>query len=174
MRIAGIDASLTSTGFARNYGVGAQRSGVIKPDGLFGVERLQFILDQVASVTRLSEIVLLEGYAYGARNQAHQLGELGGVLRLAFHQIGVRLVVVPPTKLKKFATGSGKGGKDHIFAEAIRRLGYEGSSHDEADALWLLEMGLHFFDIEEKTKLPASRLSALQEWAQWEGARAEL
>jgi Holliday junction resolvasome RuvABC endonuclease subunit len=94
-------------------------------------------------------------------NQAHQIGELGGVLRLAFFQAEIPTIVIPPTKVKMFATGSGKGKKEGPLAEAIRRLEYGGSKHDEADALWLLQMALTHYELPGAISLPKSHTRAL-------------
>ena len=91
------------------------------------------------------DLVLIEGYAYARPYQAHQMGELGGVLRLALIKRRYPFIVITPGTLKKFATGNGNAGKDQMLSTAIRRLGYEGHDHNEADALWLLEMaGVHY------------------------------
>ena len=73
----------------------------------------------------------------------------------------VPIVEIPPTTLKKFATGSGNADKPKMLAEAIRRLAYGGSSLDEADALWLLQMGLHYYGGEGKIELPAKNYEAM-------------
>ena len=52
-------------------------------------------------------------------------------------------IEVAPTALKKFATGSGAAKKDAMKAAAIQHLGLDhDATDDEADALWLREVGL--------------------------------
>ena len=91
-------------------------------------------------------IELIEGFpegvvAFAAKGRAVvSLGELGGVVRVALHEYRHRVVEIPPTSRAKYATGKGNAGKAAVLAEAIRRLGYQGHSNDEADALWLYAM----------------------------------
>lgn len=174
MKIAAFDLSLTATGWARSLDSAptlgaAWESGVLKSKHK-GAARLWDLLNQIVRIGRVADLVILEGYAHAASYQAHQMGELGGVVRLGFLQAKVPVVVVPPTKLKAFATGTGGGKKERIFAECIRRLGYEGHSEDEADAIWLLQMGLHHYRLPGEVKLPKAQTERLADvkWPQIE------
>lgn len=166
VRVAGVDASLTSTGIATSWGV----LTVVKPRGdMRGPARLDHIEREVVSMIAGADVVVLEGYSLGSVYQQNRgtamvfTGELGGVLRLAFWRCGVPYVEIAPSKLKVFATGSGKGdAKGGILSEAVRRLGYAGTSHDEADALWLLQVGLHAYQHPQRVALPALHLRALE------------
>ena len=161
-----LDLSLTCIGWARTSPSGSGREvGTIKPKGT-GVRRLQDALSRVLHVARGSQLVLIEGYAFGRANRAHHLGELGGVIRLGLHQSRVRWIEVPPKCVKKLATGNGNASKNAVLAEAVRRLGYEGSSLDESDALWLLEGTLHHYGSPAATKLPRKHLG-FQSQAEW-------
>lgn len=150
-RLLALDLSLTSTGFARTWAdpevYCPAMSGTIPTDDLRGVERLQMILRNVyllcggfAENALRPHIVGIEGYAYAASNRAHQIGELGGVIRLALYQRGIPFIEIPPANVKKIATGVGNAGKYEVLTAAVRRLGYGGSSDDAADALWILEI----------------------------------
>lgn len=52
---------------------------------------------------------------------------------------GIEHSSVHTATLKKFATGSGRAGKEEMVQAAQKSLGYQGNDDDEADALWLLE-----------------------------------
>lgn len=165
MRLVGLDPSLTAIGWARSLDPAPAlgpvwESGVIHPKGR-GAPRLYNALWRVMEVVDGCDLVVIEEYAFNAHQGAHQIGELGGVLRLGLYQKKIPYVVIAPTKLKKFATGTGKGKKEAPFAEAIRRLNYERNSHDEADALWLLQMALHQYSLPGAIDLPQTHLSAL-------------
>ncbi len=90
----------------------------------------------------------IEGYAYGERFTAHQLGELGGVLRyraMGYFKKGLMPFphVVPPTSLKKFCLGRGGGkGTDKIaVAVAVNRLwGWELPDEHAYDAAVLAQV----------------------------------
>lgn len=104
--------------------------------------RLAEIRDRVLSHVNAHDVVIVEGYSYASKNQAHQLGELGGVVRLCLHEHGVQRVDVAPPTLKRFATGKGNAGKPDMLVAAIRS-GYEGPSDDNCvDAWWLRQLGL--------------------------------
>lgn len=136
-RVVGLDLSLTATGIATPEG---QRTIGTKARGC---ERLIELRDTIRKACELADLVAVEGYSFGSRNShAHALGELGGVVRVALHVASVPFVEVPPSSLKKFATGKGNAGKEEVLASAIRRLGYEGHDNNEADALWLRAMGM--------------------------------
>lgn len=45
-----------------------------------------------------------------------------------------------PSEIKMFATGKGNANKDMMVEAARKRLKYNGSDKDEADALWVLEL----------------------------------
>lgn len=167
-RVVGLDLSLTATGCA---GPAHQISWTIRSK-LKGCERLAFIREEVmrlcAPVERWeptwhmdAPLVVLEDYAFSrAAAHSHQLGELGGVVRLALHEAGVPFVAVVPSSLKKYATGKGNANKGEMLAAAIRRLGYEGADDNEADALWLRAMGLDALGA-PLVKLPESHRVAL-------------
>jgi Holliday junction resolvasome RuvABC endonuclease subunit len=136
-RIVGLDLSLTRTGVAMPDGT----VSVLRPSER-GMQRLAWLRREIALVVEGADLVAVEGYAYARANQAHQLGELGGVIRLLLHECGVRYVDVPPAVLKRYATGRGNAGKGQVLVEAVKRLGYEGSDDNEADALWLRALAL--------------------------------
>ena len=140
-RVLGLDLSLTATGFAYNDEV----VGVIRSKAK-GERRLAEIREAVLDFAHEADVVVLEGYAFARPNQAHQLGELGGVVRVALYDRRIPFAEVPPAVLKKFATGKGNATKDQVLAAAIRRFGFEGDDNNAADA-WLLRwMGLSVYE----------------------------
>ena len=139
-RVLGLDLSLTATGYAYNDEV----TGVIRSKAR-GMRRLAEIREAVLELAHEADVVVLEGYSYASANQAHQIGELGGVVRLALHDRRIPFVDVAPAALKKFATGKGNAPKDAMIAAAIRRFGFEGSDNNEADAWMLRCMGLTYY-----------------------------
>lgn len=136
-RVLGLDLSLTATGYAYNDEV----VGVWRVKSR-GAQRLVDIREVVANVAYQVDVVVLEGYSYASANQAHQIGELGGVIRAWLFEQHVPFVEVPPAVLKKFATGRGNADKDQVLAAAIRRFGFEGENNNAADAWLLRYMGL--------------------------------
>ncbi|MGK7312551.1 MAG: crossover junction endodeoxyribonuclease RuvC [Candidatus Longimicrobiales bacterium M2_2A_002] len=164
MTILALDLSLTCTGWAT-----ADACGTLSPPkgADRGTARLAWIRDAVLERVEAAELVVLEGYAYARGNRAHQIGELGGVIRLALHDRGVPYVEIPPSTLKKLATGKGNAGKERVLVEAVKRLRYAGSDNNEADALWLHQLALHALDLPGAVALPKLHLEAIDpdRWA---------
>lgn len=135
-RVLALDLSLTATGVAFPDGVTVTITTKDK-----GVERLATIREEVLACLGDGDWrpthVAIEGPAFGRANQMHALGQLAGVVYLALHEDGFDPVIVPPSSLKKYATGKGNAAKPEVLAAAIRRLDYDGHDDNEADALWL-------------------------------------
>lgn len=94
--------------------------------------------------------VVLEGYAYGKDYQAHQLGEVGGVIRVLLRELKTPFLVVSPVALKKFATGNHKASKDEMMAQATKEGASIKDDH-QADAYFLARVG-YFFNRENEVK----------------------
>lgn len=163
LSVLALDLSLTSTGWAHTDG----GIGTIEVDGS-GVERLDAILGRIIELSVGADLVLVEGYSMGSRktSHAHALGELGGLVRWSLWVRGIPYVEVPPSCLKKLATGKGNAKKEAVLAEAIRRLGYAGCSTDEADALWLLTAAQVRLNLPGAPQLPQTHLDGLTK-VQW-------
>jgi crossover junction endodeoxyribonuclease RuvC len=140
MKYAGIDPSLTSTGISIfTDAVNLVEVKRIRPKKLRGPARLAFIRDEVLSFLKKNKVkmVCLEGYAFGSKFAGPQLGELGGVLRLALYEEGIDFFILAPTGLKKYITGKGNASKDIVLKEVCKRWGFDTNSNDEADAYGL-------------------------------------
>ena len=55
--------------------------------------------------------IALEGYSFGSKGKVFHIAENTGVLKYKIHMTGVPVEVVPPTTVKKFATGKGNADK---------------------------------------------------------------
>lgn len=163
MNITALDMSLTATGWAKS----TDASGVLVPPKGHdrGMARLRWLRDSVLSAALGADLVVIEGYSFGSKgNAVINLGELGGVIRLALSDANKRYVEIPPSCVKLFATGKGNAPKDEVLAAAIRKLGYARANHNEADALWLLEMArAHYSDVTLRTESQDRALSKI-EW----------
>jgi Holliday junction resolvasome RuvABC endonuclease subunit len=163
--ILALDPSLTSTGWAR-YADGETTLGTIAGEDS-GMARLEKIRRQVASLAGEAGLVVIEGYSFASRGRAIvSLGELGGVLRHWLHTEGPPWAEIPPASRCKYATGKGNASKEAVLVAAVKRLDYGGHSHDEADALWLLQMALTHYQIPGAAQVPKAHRVALDgiEW----------
>ena len=160
MNILGLDPSLTSTGIC----TGDDCCIAYHPCDE-ETARLANIRNYVLGVCLEESIkcVIMEGYSYGSRTRAHALGELGGVLKVAFDEAWIPFVIVPPTSRAKFATGRGNAGKAEVISAVSFRTKRSWSGkgvEDRIDAWVLREMGLQRLG-ESQYKWPAENLKAL-------------
>lgn len=91
-------------------------------------------------------VVVIEGYAFASANQAHYLGEFGGILR---HHLWEFLDCkddlireCPPSTLCSFVMGRGGGGKNQMGANVAHRWGQVFTSDDEVDSYALARLAL--------------------------------
>lgn len=134
----GLDLSLTSTGISVN---GSTRSIRSKNKG---IERLIEIKDGILAVAQAESvgIVAIEGYSYASQySQAHSIGELGGVVKVAIRGMGLPMVIIPPTCRAKFATGKGNSGKLDVVASITAKTGllFTGADGNDRCDAWILE-----------------------------------
>jgi crossover junction endodeoxyribonuclease RuvC len=132
--IIALDLSLTATGYYDGCD-----SQVWKPKTK-GHQRLDFILAKVDE--QLGEVipaaVFIEGFSFGSQGRAiYEIGGLGYLVRHHLWELGYPYCEVPPSVLKKFATGRGNANKDEMLATAIRKFAFTGTDNNAADA-WLL------------------------------------
>lgn len=141
MNTMGLDLSLTSTGVS----IGGVTQSI--QSDTRGVHRLQHIRNRIIELVVEHQITLaaVEGYSYASRHsQAHSLGELGGVIRLALFENDVTFIVIPPTSRAKFATGKGNAGKPEVLSAISAKTGIVwagGDGSDRCDA-WVMEQML--------------------------------
>ena len=132
--VVGIDQSYT--GFAITVLQGDTFYTEVQPLKGTGVERLQhsqILVDRACSGS--VRAVAVEGYAFNATKAAHMQGELGGAIRLALenHFSGVPLII-PPTVVKKYATGRGSAKKSEILLGVYKKWGVDFSDDNAADS----------------------------------------
>lgn len=86
-------------------------------------------------------LLVVEGYAMGARNGREVLGEWGGQIRLFAYRFGWNVLVVPPSSLKKYTTGKGNAEKETVMLEVFKRWAYSSTDNNDADAYALMRLG---------------------------------
>ncbi len=174
--VLGLDLSLTSTGWAKLYATGAWETGHIRTvKGLTNLrphedeaERLRFLafsVDRLISYEQC-QVVGYEDLAKGSFNGGSAVGILGkvhGAVHLHLLNTGVMSSTEPVniTVAKKLATGKGVASKEAMLAAAIHRLGYQGSSTDEADAMWVAMVVALRHDFPVPVELPKAHLAAI-------------
>lgn len=157
MNVLGLDLSLTATGVATQSG----SLHTIAPTST-GALRLLHIRDEIEMMIGGMgyDVVAIEGYSFGSPNQAAHIGELGGVIRVALFERGIPYADIPPTSVKKFATGRGNAKKPDLRMELFKRAGIDEPDDNKVDAAWLRAMA-HAHYGEPIVDVPATHRVAL-------------
>jgi crossover junction endodeoxyribonuclease RuvC len=159
----GIDPSLRSTGIAfvgLNYCV----TQTIKPGKMRAGERLKYHKDHFTELAQEQKNLFaacIEGPALDATNRADDMGQIRGIYNCALADFGLETHVIPPTTLKKFATGIGNASKEQMLIAASAAWPHVTfMTDDEADAAWLaaLAQALH-----DDIQVNAFRLGVLRD-----------
>lgn len=154
-RVIGIDPSLTCTGVA-----GDGWADALRCKGR-GHHRIRWLREEIRERTRLADLVVIEGAAYGRGGQAghHELAGLWWILTQDLWERKIPYAVVNPHSRTIYATGSANPAKDYPKAKRARiakgmvrdavatRYGLEcdgAGRYDKADAFILAAMGLHW------------------------------
>lgn len=171
MKVIGLDLSLASTGFAVYYNgaIAVDRIRVpARPNDHAQFRRIRLIASGVQDLVRGhggtgdADLVVVEGLAVASQTGQHLTR--AGMWHLVMEAIdarGIPWAQVPPTTLKKYATGKGNAGKDEVLAAVIRRFSdIEVRGNDEADALVLAAMGADWLG-EPMADMPAANRASL-------------
>lgn len=142
--IAGIDPSLTGTGVVIMNQTGKILfEKLILPKKLKGVERLQFIRNEVLNTLKLYNIdyVAIEGYSMNSKGRSvFDLGELGGVLRLTFYDNDIKYKVISPSSLKAFIAENGSADKEMMRSAVKMKYKIDINNDNICDAFGLGRM----------------------------------
>ncbi len=143
--ILAIDPGIASCGWAvRVGGVLASGAWKLKAGRMdsYGMRyvRLLKYLDEIGPVHRMyfEEVKRHEG-----TESAHLYGGIVATLTSWAEINAIQYAAIPVGSIKKTATGKGNAGKDLMLSSAIERWpDQEIETHDQADALWILETAL--------------------------------
>jgi len=108
--------------------------------------------------------IAIEGYSFGSRGgRMADLAEFGGLLRNEILTgFSVPLFEIPPTSVKKFATGKGNTGKIAVATALIKRYDVEYETDDEYDAYAIARMCACLVGLEKpQTKFQEEALKGL-------------
>lgn len=139
-KVSGLDLSITATGVAHAV-EGAACTHLIKTKDGTGDLRLMVIKLQVRERVAGSEFVLIEDLLENSL-RAGTTGMVHGGVRTMLQEEGIPYGMIPPTSLKKYATGKGTAGKPEMAVAAFKRGGVEFSDDNQCDAWWCYVMAL--------------------------------
>ena len=148
MTVLAIDPSLNSSGVAYRDKSGAIYARCVNnPMNLRGIERIDYVSNLILNMVDAENptLAVIEGYALAFNkrrsNTIFDLAELGGAIKLGLYRRRIRIMIVPPTSLKLFVTGSGRADKDMMARALLTDYGCRFSTSDQYDAAGLLIMG---------------------------------
>jgi Holliday junction resolvasome RuvABC endonuclease subunit len=166
MRIMGVDLSVACTGL----GLPGGRTVAVKPKSK-GDQRLKEITDRIRLNAYGVDLVVIEGLGGRYLGEASRvIPMLHGAVRLKLMEDGIPYMLLSPSSLKKFATGSGTADKTAMALAALKRLGREYKTSDECDADWLRiagrfaygHCGLEPLENDRVLTMPQENLKALR------------
>lgn len=146
-RVVGLDLSITSTGVTWRDGA----TETIATRSADGDWRLCFIRDQLTTAlapdelppqTKRTDLVVIEEIPPVRAHAIAKSGMVHGVVRDLLIRLGIPYALVPPSSLKKYATGRGNANKTQMAVAAQKRFGLEFDDDNQCDAFWLRAMGL--------------------------------
>ncbi len=154
--IIGIDPSLTSTGIVVLRGNKVELAVTTKNKPALGtIDRVRLIYERIVCVAesltdgekwQAPDLIVIEGFSYGSKGRSvFDIAYLGWRIREELERLrtedGIPWLEVPPSQLKKFATGQGNANKEIILQQVYKRWGVEFSDNNQADAYVLAQIG---------------------------------
>lgn len=85
--------------------------------------RYHLITNWVLSLLEDSDSITIEGYSMGSTGRVFNIAENAGLLKHYLWKSDMYYNVVPPTVIKKFATGKGNANKEKIQESFIEETG---------------------------------------------------
>jgi Holliday junction resolvasome RuvABC endonuclease subunit len=148
-RVAGLDISLTGTGIATLGGTTRVPTKGRRKDSLLERNaRLKHITTRVLEEVGTVDLACVEG-PVSYTTPGGSTWDRGGLwwrIVAALLERDIPVAVISPTARAKYATGNGGSRKTAVLEAARRRYGAVLESDDEADALILRAMGLHWLE----------------------------
>ena len=160
--IIGIDQSITGTGWF----VDRENYGVIKPKKreLGDIRRIIEIREELKEIFKKYKptIVVMENYSFGSKFRGAFLGELGGMIKIVCHDMGLKLILIPPTKLKMFMTGKGNSKKEVMLLYCYKNYGFETIDNNIADAFSLYQLYKEYMEWKEGKKYSTKKVECFK------------
>lgn len=143
MIVVGIDYSLTSPAVcvARDktfsnsffYFLNDRKSVIGKCHNILGEAHEEYLTDQeryeniaswvlaiLANFDKKDVVILIEDYSFGSKGKVFHIAENCGMLKYMLYKAGYKFFTVPPTVVKKFATGKGNATKEKMYEAFVK------------------------------------------------------
>jgi len=148
----GLDLSLTNTGccvLKEDGSLYKSKTFPTKPSlDTFGDETRMIhirdgIIDFISDCFDEGCIIYIEGLSFASRGRGVvQQAGIAYLIRISFFEKGLFYKIIPPTKVKKFATDKGNCKKSMMLKEVYKKWGVDFSCDDLADAYALSRLAL--------------------------------
>jgi Holliday junction resolvasome RuvABC endonuclease subunit len=148
MIIVGIDYSLTSPAvcvsrdktFSNSffYFLNDRKTVQGKFHNILGDQHEEYLTDQeryeniaswvltiLADFKKEDVVVLIEDYSFGSKGKVFNLAENCGILKYMLYKQGYKFFTVPPTVVKKSATGKGNATKEKMYEAFVNETGID-------------------------------------------------
>ena len=79
----------------------------------------------LAEFKREDVVVLIEDYSFGSKGKVFNLAENCGILKYMLYKQGYKFFTVPPTVVKKYATGKGNATKEKMYDAFVAETGVD-------------------------------------------------
>lgn len=79
-----------------------------------------WVLDILSNFKKEEVYIMIEDYSFGSKGRVFNLAENCGLLKYMLYKNGYRFFTVPPTVVKKFATGKGNATKDKMYEAFVK------------------------------------------------------
>lgn len=112
------------------------------------IERYENIAKWALALVEPDDICYIEDYSLGSVGKVFNIAEATGILKYIFQCNNIGMTPIPPSQIKKFATGKGNATKE-MMHDAFIKLGHMGSNSinncipgrsplcDIIDAFWI-------------------------------------
>jgi len=74
-----------------------------------------WVLTILAEFKKEEVVILIEDYSFGSKGKVFNLAENCGILKYMLYKNGYKFFTVPPTVVKKYATGKGNATKEKMY-----------------------------------------------------------
>lgn len=114
------------TGVEKSIILDSRFSGELWPLYSCDAQRYDIVSEWVIDKIQKHNVrkVYIEGYAFNAVGRVFQIAENTGILKYKIWQKHIPCEVVPPTVVKKFATGKGNANKEKLNEQFITDTGF--------------------------------------------------
>lgn len=139
-RYVGVDPS-TKTGLVIIENGEIVVAEELKPKVTSDPARFMNLAFQVKKYLKETDTICIEGFSYGSKGKGVSTTYgIGWMIRAELFRDGYTYTEIPPTSVKKFATGKGNVDKDGMVLPIYKKWGFESDSDNIRDAFVLAKI----------------------------------